>query len=96
MGVSGAAGHTAAMTLDDPQGDREADHVPASYTRTLSGSLPREGSVVFVVWFDDMRGSMAMKEEMPRAIDEAAFQRVRKEHGELVTAIITRDGEGQS
>lgn len=60
-----------------------------------AGRLPREGSAVFVIWFDDIRGSMAMKEEMSRAVDEAAFQRLRKEHDELVTEVITRDGEGQ-
>lgn len=61
----------------------------------LPRPLPPEGSGVFVVWFDDIRGSTAMKEEMSRTTDEAAFQRLRREHDALVTEIIERDGEGQ-
>lgn len=48
-----------------------------------------------MVWFDDIRGSTVMKEEMSRATDESAFQRVRKEHDALVTEIVERGGAGQ-
>ncbi|TAK76864.1 MAG: adenylate/guanylate cyclase domain-containing protein [Dehalococcoidia bacterium] len=72
-----------------------AAHDRDGFLPLQAGRLPREGSGVFVIWFDDIRGSMAMKEEMSRSVDEAAFQRLRKEHDDLVTEIITRDGEGQ-
>lgn len=83
------------MTMDDPRTGNEPAHEGTPFLPWSSRPLPREGSGVFVVWFDDIRGSMAMKEEMSRATDEAAFQRLRREHDDLVTEVVTRDGEGQ-
>ncbi len=50
-----------------------------------------EETRVRVVFFDDMRGSTALKERLT----EDAFQRLRKEHDRLVTEIVTRDAAGE-
>lgn len=50
---------------------------------------------VLVVFFDDMKGSTVLKEQMAAASDEQAFQMLRKEHDAVVTEIITRDGAGE-
>lgn len=50
---------------------------------------------VLVVFFDDMKGSTALKQKMTAHLDEEAFQRLRREHDELLTEIITRDGAGE-
>lgn len=50
---------------------------------------------LFVVFFDDMKGSMALKESMTTTWDERAFQKLRKEHDALLTQIITRDHAGE-
>ena len=54
-----------------------------------------EETGVFVVFFDDMKGSTVLKERMAAASDEQAFQILRKEHDALVTEAITRDGAGE-
>jgi len=48
-----------------------------------------------VIFFDDMKGSTALKESMAEKWDEQTFQRLRKEHDALLTSIITRDGAGE-
>lgn len=50
---------------------------------------------VVVVFFDDMKGSIVLKERMAAASDEQAFQMLRREHDALVTEIINRDGAGE-
>jgi class 3 adenylate cyclase len=50
---------------------------------------------VLVVFFDDMKGSTVLKEQMAAASDEQAFQMLRKEHDAIVTEIVTRDGAGE-
>ena len=49
---------------------------------------------VSVIFFDDMRGSTALKEAMAESSDEQAFQDLRLEHDALVSEVITRDGAG--
>jgi class 3 adenylate cyclase len=48
-----------------------------------------------VIFFDDMKGSVALKESMTEKWDEQTFQRLRKEHDALLKSIITRDGAGE-
>ncbi len=54
-----------------------------------------EDTRLLVVFFDDIRGSTALKEHYVKHSNEAEFQKVRKEHDDLVSGIITRDGAGQ-
>lgn len=55
----------------------------------------REETCVRVVMFDDMRGSVALKERLARQSDEEAYHSLRREHDELIGEIVTRDGAGQ-
>jgi class 3 adenylate cyclase len=55
----------------------------------------REDASVRVVFFDDMRGSTVLKERIAGRSDEEAFHVLRREHDELVTKVVTRDGAGQ-
>jgi class 3 adenylate cyclase len=50
---------------------------------------------LLVVFFDDMKGSTALKETMAATRDEQAFQQLRREHDAILTDIITRDNEGE-
>lgn len=50
---------------------------------------------VMVIFFDDIKGSTAMKEEIALTQSEAAYQALLREHDELLTEIITRDNAGQ-
>jgi class 3 adenylate cyclase len=54
-----------------------------------------EDTRVRVVFFDDMRGSTALKERLTGRGGEEAFQELRKEHDRLVTAVVTRDDAGE-
>ena len=67
----------------------------ADASHRSANSLPGEGGGVFVIWFDDIRGSTAMKEAIANSVDEEAFHRIRRAHDELITEIIHRDGGGQ-
>jgi adenylate cyclase len=60
-----------------------------------SGETSREETSVRVIFFDDMRGSTALKELLAERSDEEAFQDLRREHDRLVSEIIGRDGEGE-
>jgi class 3 adenylate cyclase len=53
-----------------------------------------EDTQLLVIFFDDMKGSTALKERMAETRDEQAFQALRQEHDALLTEIITRDGAG--
>jgi class 3 adenylate cyclase len=55
----------------------------------------REDTAVVVVFFDDMKGSLVLKDQLAAASDEQAFQMLRKEHDALVTEVITRDHAGE-
>jgi class 3 adenylate cyclase len=55
----------------------------------------REDASVRVVFFDDMRGSTVLKERIAERSDEEAFHVLRREHDEVVTKVVTRDGAGQ-
>jgi class 3 adenylate cyclase len=55
----------------------------------------REAACVRVVFFDDMRGSTVLKERIAERSDEETFHVLRREHDELVTKVVTRDGAGQ-
>jgi len=55
----------------------------------------REDASVRVVFFDDIRGSTVLKERIAGRSDEEAFHVLRREHDELVTKVVTRDGAGQ-
>jgi class 3 adenylate cyclase len=50
---------------------------------------------VLVVFFDDMKGSSVLKQQMTVLSDENVFQDLRREHDELLTQVITRDGVGE-
>ena len=60
----------------------------------VGGESSREETSVRVVFFDDMRGSTALKELLAERSDEEAFQELRREHDRLVGEIIGRDGAG--
>jgi class 3 adenylate cyclase len=57
--------------------------------------ISREETAVVVVFFDDMKGSLVLKDQLAAASDEQAFQLLRREHDALVTEVITRDGAGE-
>lgn len=58
--------------------------------------VPVNGNTaVRVVFFSDMKGSTALKQEMTEKWDEDAFQRVRQQHNVLLNEIITRDQAGE-
>ena len=54
-----------------------------------------EETAVRVVFFDDMRGSTALKERLAKTSDEEAYHELRREHDELVRSVIGRDGAGE-
>ncbi len=58
-------------------------------------SKSRDNASVLVIFFDDMERSTAQKQQMTEALDEEAFQRLRREHDAILTAIITRDKVGE-
>ena len=55
----------------------------------------QEKTSVFVIFFDDMRESTALKAGLTEKTDEHTFQRLRQEHDSLLTEIITREKAGQ-
>jgi len=57
--------------------------------------IRRDVTAVVVVFFDDMKGSLVLKDQLAAASDEQAFQVLRKEHDALVTEVITRDHAGE-
>ena len=71
----------------------------------MAGDARRKGAVggdtatpetaVVVVFFDDMKGSTILRERMAAASDEQAYLMLKKEHDELVTEVLTRDGAGE-
>jgi class 3 adenylate cyclase len=54
-----------------------------------------ENTAVRVIFFSDMKGSTALKQDMAEKWDEHAFQRLREQHDALLTEIITRDRAGE-
>ena len=50
---------------------------------------------VLVIFFDDIRGSTALKAALTDQTDEQAFQKLREEHDALLTEVITREGAGR-
>jgi class 3 adenylate cyclase len=60
-----------------------------------SPDISRDETAVVVVFFDDMKGSLVLKDQLAAASDEQAFQMLRREHDALVTEAITRDGAGE-
>jgi class 3 adenylate cyclase len=62
---------------------------------TVGGEASHEETAVRVIFFDDMRGSTALKELLAERSDEEAFQELRREHDRLVSEIIRRDGAGE-
>ena len=48
-----------------------------------------------VIFFSDIKGSTALKEQLASTQNEMAFHDLRKEHDELLTEVIERDGAGQ-
>lgn len=63
--------------------------------KSATSQGPTEDTRVLVVFFDDIRGSTALKEHFVKHSNEAEFQKVRKEHDDLVSSIITRDEAGE-
>src|SRR3972149_5973121 len=74
----------------DPQSSEvagdSAPSQPASQT---------EDTAIRVIFFTDMKGSTALKQDMAEKWDEGTFQRVRQEPDSLPIEIITRDHAGQ-
>jgi class 3 adenylate cyclase len=62
---------------------------------TSADGASREETSVRVVFFDDMRGSTALKERFAETSGEEAFHELRREHDRLVCEIISRDGAGE-
>lgn len=60
-----------------------------------SPDVGRDETAVVVVFFDDIKGSLVLKDQMAAASDEQAFQMLRREHDALVTEVITRNGAGE-
>ncbi len=54
-----------------------------------------KGNSVLVIFFDDMKGSTALKQRMAALEDEEMFQALRREHDEVLTHSITRDRAGE-
>lgn len=54
-----------------------------------------ETTAVRVVFFTDMKGSTALKQDMAEKWDENAYQRLRRQHDALLTEVITRGGPGE-
>lgn len=52
-------------------------------------------SSVLVIFFDDIKGSSLIKQEMARKEGEEAFQKLRKEHDQVLSEIIMRHGTGE-
>jgi class 3 adenylate cyclase len=50
---------------------------------------------VLVIFFSDIKGSTALKEQLASTANEMAFHELRKEHDELLREVIERDGAGQ-
>jgi class 3 adenylate cyclase len=48
-----------------------------------------------VIFFSDIKGSTALKEQLASTQNEMAFHELRKEHDELLAEVIERDGAGQ-
>lgn len=51
--------------------------------------------MVLTIFFDDIKGSTALKESMVGSQSEQAFHALRHEHDQLVQEVICRDGGGQ-
>jgi class 3 adenylate cyclase len=54
-----------------------------------------ENTALRVIFFSDMKGSTALKQDMAEKWDENAFQRLRQQHDALLTEIISRDRAGE-
>jgi class 3 adenylate cyclase len=61
----------------------------------LASGAPSEETSVRVIFFDDMRGSTALKELLVERSHEEAFHELRREHDRLVSEIVSRDGAGE-
>ena len=48
-----------------------------------------------VIFFSDIKGSTALKEQLASTSNEMAFHELRKEHDDLLAEVIERDGAGQ-
>ncbi len=55
----------------------------------------RRRTSVLVIFFDDMQGSSVLKQKLSQQLGEEAFQKLRREHDQLLTEIITREGAGE-
>ena len=50
---------------------------------------------MLVIFFSDIKGSTALKENLATTQNEAAYHGLRQVHDDLITEVITRDGAGQ-
>ena len=55
----------------------------------------RRRASVLVIFFDDMQGSSVLKQKLSQQLGEEAFQKLRREHDQLLTEIISREGAGE-
>lgn len=86
-------GHDTAARSTEPARPAEPGQVTA--IRTAGHGRPGSTSTdtaLLVVFFSDMKGSTALKEDMTERWDEGAFQRLRQEHDALLTEVITLMG----
>jgi class 3 adenylate cyclase len=61
-----------------------------------SAQAPRtDDTALRVIFFSDMKGSTALKQDMAEKWDENAFQMLRRRHDALLTEIVTRDAAGE-
>jgi len=64
--------------------------------KAVASSVSRtDETQLLVIFFDDMKGSTALKESLAETRDEQAFQALRQEHDALLTEIVTREGGGE-
>jgi len=78
-----------ALTKGKPQADTNPSFTVVGFeSRT-------DDTHLVVIFFDDMKGSTMLKENLAEARDEHAFQALRQEHDALLAEIITRDSAGQ-
>jgi class 3 adenylate cyclase len=78
-----------------PSHDDELRQVTQTDLDKVEAFSKTKKTSVLVVFFDDMKGSTVLKQKMTELSDEDVFQDLRREHDELLTQVITRDGVGE-
>jgi len=58
-------------------------------------SRSRSSTPVLVIFFDDMKGSGELEQQIASATHDGKYQDIRREHDDLLTEIITRNAAGE-